>query len=142
MLKKLRKIGLIVLISVLCVPAMANVVVIAHPSASDSAIIKQVVKKIFLGRMNTFPSGNPLVAVEQSRESPSMQEFHNKVTKKTPNALHAYWVKVVTSGKGVKLKSLQDDDAVKSWVASHPEALGYIDASHVDNSVKVVYTPR
>lgn len=142
MFNNFKKISLIVLISIVWAPAMADVVVVAHPNAIDSAIIKAVVKKIFLGRMNTFPSGNPLVAVDQSGEYPSMQEFHRKVTNKTSNALHAYWVKVVTSGKGVKLKSLPGDVAVKSWVASHPEGLGYIDASLVDDSVKVVYTPQ
>ncbi len=44
------------------------------------------------------------------------------------------------SGKGIKLDVLQDDAAVKAWVASHPDGLGYIDASQVDESVKVVYT--
>ena len=92
--------------------------------------------------MNEFPSGSPLVAVDQSDESLSMVEFHSKITKKTPKAMHSYWVKLVTSGKGMKLKSLESDSEVKSWVASHPEGLGYIDASHVDDSVKVVYTPR
>lgn len=141
-MKIINKIGLVILVSVMCAPASAGVVVVAHPSASDSAIIKAVVKRIFLGRMKEFPSGNPLVAVEQSSESPSMVEFHSKVTKKTPKGLHSYWVKVVTSGKGVKLRSLPGDAEVKSWVASHPEGLGYIDASNVDDSVKVVYTLR
>ena len=139
---KFKRISLVVLISIVCTPATAGVVVVAHPSAIDSAIIGAVVKKIFLGRMNTFPSGNPLVAVDQSDEYPSMQEFHRRVTKKTPATLHSYWIKVVTSGKGIKLKSLQGDVAVKSWVASHPDGLGYIDASLVDDSVKVVYTPQ
>ncbi|TDJ25835.1 MAG: phosphate ABC transporter substrate-binding protein [Gammaproteobacteria bacterium] len=140
MFNQFKKISFTVLLSALCTSAMADVVVVAHPSASDASIIKPVIKKIYLGRMNTFPSGSPLVAVEQPSDSPTMQEFHSKVTKKTPDQLRSYWAKMVLSGKGIKLDVLQGNAAVKAWVASHPDGLGYIDASQVDDSVKVVYT--
>ena len=140
MFNQFKKIGFTVLLSALCTSAMADIVVVAHPSASDAAIIGPVIKKIYMGRMNTFPSGNPLVAVEQPSGSATMQEFHSKVTKKTPDQLRSYWAKMVLSGKGIKLGVLQNDAEVKAWVASHPDGLGYIDASQVDGSVKVVYT--
>ncbi len=140
MFNQFKKISFTVLLSALCTSAMAEVVVVAHPSASDASIIGPVIKKIYMGRMNTFPSGSPVVAVDQHSGSATMQEFHSKVTKKTPEQLRSYWGKMALSGKGIKLDVLQGDAAVKAWVASHPDSLGYIDASQVDGSVKVVYT--
>lgn len=142
MLKRIEKISLALLLSALCGSVLADVVVIAHPSASVSSLDAQSVKKIFLGRINAFPNGDALVAVEQPSGSATMTAFHNKVTKKTPDKLQTYWAKMVLSGKGTKLNVLPGDADVKAWVASHPNALGYIDESQADGSVKVVYSPE
>ena len=43
------------------------------------------------------------------------------------------------SGKGQPPREVGDDAAVKAWVASNPEAIGYIDGKFVDGSVKVLF---
>jgi hypothetical protein len=47
---------------------------------------------------------------------------------------------LVFSGKGQAPKELADNAAVKKAVATDPKAVGYIDKSAVDGSVKVVST--
>jgi hypothetical protein len=45
---------------------------------------------------------------------------------------------MVFTGKGTPPKEVADDAAVKSFVATTPGAVGYIDESKVDASVKVL----
>ena len=50
----------------------------------------------------------------------------------------AIWSKILFTGRGVPPKQLLDSAAVKKAVAANPKAVGYIEKSAVDASVKVV----
>jgi hypothetical protein len=47
------------------------------------------------------------------------------------------WSRLVFSGKGQPPRQLSDSAAVKKAVAADPKAVGYIEKSAVDASVKV-----
>jgi len=117
-----------------------GVVVIVHTSNATNNLYENKVKKMFLGILTQFPEHGHVVVVEQPSSNPSMLLFHKNVVKKTPAKLRSHWNRLVLSGKGIKPKVLADGAAVKSWVASHAQAIGYIDESLVDDSVKVVLT--
>ena len=74
-------------------------------------------------------------------DSPIRDAFYTRVSKKTPGKLQQYWMKRVMSGKGSKLDVKGDDAGVKAWVAGNVNAVGYVDDSVVDGSVKVLFTP-
>ena len=59
--------------------------------------------------------------------------------KKDPDKLKRYWTKMVLSGKGSKLQVIGDDAAVRDWVATNPNGIGFIDDSLIDTSVKILY---
>jgi len=54
--------------------------------------------------------------------------------------MKAYWSKMIFSGKAAPPAVFDNDAAVKSWVASNTDGIGYIDSSQVDVSVKVILT--
>jgi ABC-type phosphate transport system substrate-binding protein len=51
------------------------------------------------------------------------------------------WAKLSFSGKGTPPKVLDGDDAVKKFLAANPNAIGYVEKSKVDASVKAVLSP-
>ncbi len=111
-----------------------SVAVIVNPKNS-SAITQEQISGIFLGKTNELtgldlPDGNPV-----------RDAFYHKVTGKDGAQLKAYWAKLVFTGKAQPLKELGSDAEVKKFVASNPTAIGYIDKSAVDGSVKVVLSP-
>ncbi|PCJ40266.1 MAG: phosphate ABC transporter substrate-binding protein [Moraxellaceae bacterium] len=118
--------------------SVAGIVVIGNAALPDSTLNKKMVKKIFLGKAQTTPEGADIIPVDQA-ESAVKDEFYNKATKKTPAKLQQYWMKRVMSGKGTKLDVKGDDAAVKAWVGSNAGAIGYVDDSVVDGSVKVLF---
>ncbi|KMV30648.1 phosphate ABC transporter substrate-binding protein [Photobacterium swingsii] len=115
--------------------AQAGVVVIANPAAAD--LDAQTIKKVYLGKAKSLN----VEAIDLADGQPLKSEFHAKVTGKTEAQLQAYWAKKVFTGKGQPPKALSSSAIVKNTVANTANAIGYIDESEVDGSVKVILRP-
>lgn len=110
----------------------AAVVVVGHPSAAP--LSKEQVADIFLGKnLSAAP-------VDLPEAAPARAEFYSKATGREPAQVKATWSRIAFSGKGQPPKEVADAAAVKKAVAADPKAIGYIDKSAVDGSVKVLLT--
>lgn len=119
--------------------ASAEVAVIVN-SANNSAISQTDISRIFLGKNKKFASGESIAAVNLKSGNATRSEFEQKVLGKSSKQVKAYWSKLIFSGKAKPLKELDSDQSVIDFVASTPNAIGYIDAAKVSSSVKVVST--
>lgn len=120
--------------------ARADVVVITHPSGPDSMETNDV-RDLFIGRSKQLPNGQAADPIDLDQGNALREEFHDKVTGRSQAQLNAFWSKQVFTGKGQPPRTLDSSASVKSAVASTPGAIGYIDASEVDDTVKVILTP-
>jgi ABC-type phosphate transport system substrate-binding protein len=109
----------------------ADLVVIANP-ASASPLTKDQVADIFLGKSQA------LAPIDQADGSPLYAEFYRKATGRDIAQVKATWARLVFSGKAQAPRQLADSAAVKKAIAADPKAVGYIEKSAVDSSVKVV----
>ncbi|NIA52443.1 hypothetical protein HAV22_02085 [Massilia sp. TW-1] len=135
-MKQLIKIWLGTAALALALPAMAEVVVVVNPKAAESSMTKDEVAQFFLGKSSA------LSPVDQPESAPIRAEFYKKVTDKEASQVKALWSKLVFTGKATMPKEAADSAAVKKIVASDPKAIGYIDKSAADASVKVIYTAQ
>ena len=117
----------------------AEVAVIVHPSSGVDSLSEDDVARLFLGKTKSFPNGNQAVPINQNEGSATRDKFNEAVCKKNASQYKAYWSQLVFTGKGTPPKEGGDDAAVKALVAATPNAIGYVDASAVDASVKVVF---
>jgi ABC-type phosphate transport system substrate-binding protein len=111
------------------------VVVVVNPKAAEASMTKDQVAQFFLGKSSAMSP------VDQPESAPVRAEFYKKVTDKDASQVKALWSKLVFTGKATMPKEAADSAAVKKMVASDPKAIGYIEKSAVDASVKVIYTP-
>ncbi len=109
-----------------------DIVVIGNPAASP--LTKEQVADVFLGK------NQALTPVDQVESAPIRAEFYKQATGRDLAQIKSTWSRLVFSGKGQAPKELADNAAVKKAVATDPKAVGYIDKSAVDGSVKVVST--
>lgn len=116
------------------VPALAEVVVVVNPKAAESSMSKDQIAQFFLGKSTT------MTPIDQPEDAPVRAEFYKKVTDKEASQAKALWSKLVFTGKATMPKEVANSAAVKSAVAANPKAIGYMEKSAVDASVKVVYT--
>ena len=108
----------------------ADLVVVGNPSAAP--LSKDQVADVFLGKSQAA------TPVDQSEGSAVYAEFYRKATGRDIAQVKATWARLVFSGKAQAPKQLPDSAAVKRAVAADPKAVGYIEKTAVDASVKVL----
>ncbi|MBQ5946544.1 hypothetical protein [Massilia sp. ST3] len=117
-------------------PALAEVVVVVNAKAAESTMSKEQVAQFFLGKSTS------MTPIDQAESAPIRAEFYKKVADKDAAQAKALWSKLVFTGKATMPKEVGDSAAVKAALAANPKAIGYIDKSAVDATVKVVYTAQ
>ena len=126
------------IMSFLSTHSVADVVVIVNPNSSVSEIDDTWLGAIFLGKRKDFPDGSSAVPVEQKPGTSARDEFNEKIINKEEAELRAYWAQRIFSGKGQPNTIVSGDADVKKLVSENPAMIGYIDASKVDETVKVI----
>jgi 3-oxoacyl-ACP reductase-like protein len=112
--------------------AQADVVVIGNLGAPTMS--KDEVSQFFLGKNQTMKP------VDRSSSDPIKAQFYQKLSGQDLSQVKATWSRLVFTGKASAPKELADAAAVKKAVAADPKAIGYIDKSEVDATVKVLLT--
>lgn len=133
--------SLLLAMAMFAASAHADVVVVVSSRSSVKSLTAEQATKIFLGKVVTFPNGQAAFPIDQPEGSTVRDEFYAKVAHKSPSQLTAYWAKIIFSGDGRPPKLLADNVAVRKAIASNPNAIGYIDKSAVNRSVRVVLKP-
>lgn len=118
--------------------ASAELAVIVHPDNSNTVTEEQL-KRIFLGKLKNFEDGSRALVFNQKAETSIRVMFDEKVIKRSPSQMKAYWAKEVFSGKASAPIELASDAEIVEAVKSAPGAIGYINASNLTNDVRVIY---
>jgi len=120
--------------------AAAELVVVVNPKSPLASMTADQVSAIFLGKTSTLPSGGTATPVDLPESSAARDQFYSKAAGKTSAQVKATWARLTFSGKATPPKELGSAADVKKFVASNPDAIGYIEKSAVDGSVKAILT--
>jgi ABC-type phosphate transport system substrate-binding protein len=120
--------------------AFAQVAVVVGTRSPVSTMTADQVSAIFLGKSATLPTGGTALPADLPDSQPAHDLFYTKVTGKSSAQVKAAWSRLVFSGKATPPKELASSADVKKFVAGNPDAIGYIEKSAVDSSVKVVFS--
>jgi ABC-type phosphate transport system substrate-binding protein len=121
-------------LAVTSLSAAAEVVAVVGAKSPAATMSNEQVAQFFLGKSTSMtpvdlPDGNAV-----------RNEFYKKVADKDASQAKALWSKLVFTGKATPPKEYPSSADVKKAVAADPKAIGYIEKSAVDASVKVVLT--
>lgn len=130
---------LVLLLVLMCVGqlALAEVAVVVN-LANPNDLTSADVKRLFLSKRGAYKNGSTATPLNLPLGDPARAAFREKILKKSPSQEQTYWSKLVFNGKASPPKELGSAAEVLATVAADPTALGYLDASLVDDSVKVV----
>jgi ABC-type phosphate transport system substrate-binding protein len=118
-----------------------GVVVIVNKENSNS-IDKNLIVKIYTGDSKNWPGGGGITPYDLPEDSPQRASFSSGVMGKSVSNMKALWAQNIFSGKAAPPKAVTSDDEVKKAVSSNKSAIGYINASSADGSVKVVLSEK
>jgi len=120
---------------------MADVVAVVSSTSAITALSKAQVADIFLGKVNRFPNGALAVPIDQAEGSPAREEFYVLYAGKSSAQVMSYWAKIIFTGRGQPPKAAASSIEVRKLLAANPQAIGYIERSAVDGSVKILTQP-
>ncbi|MES2298446.1 MAG: hypothetical protein V4582_15485 [Pseudomonadota bacterium] len=112
----------------------SEIVVIVNPKNPATKMFSEQAAQFFIGKSTMF------TPVEHPESAAIRGEFDQKVLGKDPSQVKAIWSKLVFTGKGTAPKEYPSSAEVKKAVAADVAAIGYIEKSAVDDTVKVILT--
>lgn len=118
--------------------AAADLVLVVSSKNSVTALTKNQVADIFLGRTNQFPNGMQALPIDQAEGSAAREAFYAGFAGKSVAQTKAYWSKIIFTGRGRPPKTVSNSLEMKKEVAQNPNVIGYIERNMVDGSVKVL----
>lgn len=125
-------------LAIVSMPAGANTVVIVSANSPVKTLSKQDAAALYLGRTTTLPGGASARLFDQSDSSPVREKFYQAATGKSASQVKSVWSRLVFSGRAIPPKELANDAAVVKAVAGNPSAVGYVDSSSLNSSVRAV----
>lgn len=115
----------------------ADYILVVHKDNPVDRLNPQEVKDIFLGKKIKWGNDLPITLVMNTND-----EIHERFTRimlqKSPVQLSVYWKKILYSGVGMLPLAVKDDEAAKSYVGTHKNAISYITEDSLDRQVKKV----
>lgn len=128
--------------ALICVPmfAQAGIAVVVGASSPAAKLSAEQVAQLFLAKTSALPGAGQAVLVDQSEGAAVRDAFYVQVTGKSAAQVKALWSRLVFSGAAQLPQALPSGADVKKFVSGNANAIGYIDASEVDASVKVLLT--
>ncbi len=115
-------------------PALGQVVIVVNPKNTVNTLTSEQASQFFLGKSST------MTPIDQAESSPIRADFYKKLADKELTQVKTIWSKLVFTGKATLPKEYSSSVDVKKAIAGNPNAIGYIEKSAVDSSVKVVAT--
>lgn len=138
-MKILLLIGLLIIGgSALAMAPVASDVVVIVNKGNDNQVDRSFVVKVYTGEAKTWSNGGTITALDLPEDSPVRVSFTSRVLGKSVSSMKSLWTEYVFSGKATPPKQLGSDEEVKKMVGSNKNAIGYIRASSLDDTVKAV----
>lgn len=137
-MKKFSKVVVVSLAFATSQVAVAQVAVVVGAKSTASALTTEQAAALFLGKSDQLPGVGTALLLDQAESNAVREQFYSKVAGKSGAQVKAAWSRLVFSGKATPPKELANSTEVKKMVANNANAVGYIEKSAVDSSVKVL----
>lgn len=137
MFLKFKTLGALLIMSISSV-AFADIAIIGHPGDGVGQLDTGNVKKLFLGERKSFPSGLHATPINHVAGSPDRKEFFSSVLSMGESGYSRHWKRKISSGIGNSPEEVSSYEEILKSIANTPGAIGYIDSSKVNDSVKVL----
>lgn len=115
----------------------ADYILVVHRENPVQRLPPQEVRDIFLGKKSKWGNDAPITLVMNTNEE-IHEQFTRTMLQKSPIQLSVYWKKILYSGVGMLPLAVKDDEAAKSYVGFHKNAISYITEDALDKQVKKV----
>jgi ABC-type phosphate transport system substrate-binding protein len=118
--------------------AGADVVVVVGAQVSVRDIALTDLRAIYLGELQTWPGGIPIVPINLARGSAPRTTFDEAVLGIESTEVERYWLRRKLRGEGNAPREVTAGQAVLRLVAAVPGAIGYLSAADLHPGLEPV----
>ena len=128
---------------ILCVvlfasPLQAGIVVIVNSDNTTPEFTQRQLVDLYMGRNLYFQNGNMALRLDQAPDSKVREDFYKSLVGKTVAQINAYWARLLFTGRASPPQVISNSQDVLQAIRENTNAVGYINESELDASVKVV----
>ncbi|MCB0287700.1 MAG: hypothetical protein KDE57_13670 [Calditrichaeota bacterium] len=123
----------------LALPLSAQVAIIANKSAKIENLDQKKLADIYSLSLIKCDDGQKIVVFDMKTDSPSKDKFYTFIDKSSAD-LRKHWMRLQLTGEGKAPKALPSEDEMLKMVATTANAIGFVSAAKVDDSVVVLLT--
>lgn len=127
-------IGVFFMLSTVC---FADILIVAHPSVSETALSKKEVNDIFLGKKRYW-NDNSSIRLACMVDGKVSEVFLEQYLNKTPCQYRTFVQKKMFTGPAESRKQFQSAGKMIDYVAATPGAIGYVDSQSKPDRVAVM----
>ncbi len=113
-----------------------NLVVVVSKDNPYTDLKLDEINNIYLGKMNHWPKGQRILAVDLPSSTQTKKLFLEKVVEMTSISFETHWGKILSSGQSFPLQKFKTSDEVKKYLSENVYAIAYLLESDLDESVK------
>lgn len=118
--------------------ALAGTAVIVNHQSTVENLGAEQVQKIFLGKISIVQKQGRLTPFDLP-EGTIRANFYHRVIKKSSVQVTSHWAMMVFTGRAQPPEEVASEKDMVRLVANNPLAIGYVDQSQLDGTVKPVY---
>lgn len=119
-------------------PAHADISVVVHRDSEVRQMSATEVSDLYLGRGRQTGTMPRFLILERPRDSEIRRRFFGRLNGMDLDRVNAIWARLQFSGEALPPTPLQDDRRVLRALRAYPEAIGYVDSTEIDGSVREV----
>jgi hypothetical protein len=112
------------------------IIMIVHPARQADVSVEELAQ-IYLRRKRFWDDGSPIQPLNLAAGSAVRERFSRLVLRQSEARLADHWNRQYFYGV-LPPVTLASTEAIRRYVASDPNAIGYVPASEADDSVRVV----
>ena len=118
--------------------ATADMIAVVSSRSPVTTLSRMQIADIFLGKTTRFPDGSRAVPIDQAEGVAGRNQFYKEFTGKSAAQIKAHWSKIIFTGRGQPPHVVANDIEARSRLAKDPSAIGYMEQSLIDGSVRAL----
>ena len=119
-------------------PAAGQVAIIVNKEAAVRDITKDELKSVYFGELQQWKDGDEIVLTDRKDNDVIAMKFYDDFLGRNQRKVRKLWLRKVLRGEIRRPESFNTDGGIIKFVAENKEAIGFVSAASVKNSVRVL----
>jgi ABC-type phosphate transport system substrate-binding protein len=116
----------------------ASLKVVVNKENKLASLTTDDLQRIYLGKKTLWDSGTRILPAMPEEESEPGGVFLSQTMQKSVSQFRTYWKRLLFSGGGTVPKVFRTSGQILEFVARQPGAIGVVEASAVDDRVRIL----